>query len=42
MGSIGKKGSREVREGYAIGLWKAIRKDWDLLSSRTSCLVVMV
>ncbi|RVW71749.1 hypothetical protein CK203_057085 [Vitis vinifera] len=31
--------SHEVRDGYGVGLWKAIRKDWDLLISMVSFLV---
>ena len=23
-----------MREGYGVGLWKTIRKDWDLVSCR--------
>lgn len=29
----------DVREGYEVGLWKAIRKEGILLSSRISFLV---
>ena len=28
-----------MRDGYGVGLWKAIRKDWDLLISMVSFLV---
>ncbi|RVX21116.1 Ferrochelatase-2, chloroplastic [Vitis vinifera] len=31
--------SREVREGYGVGLWKVLRKEYELLSSRISFLV---
>ena len=31
--------SREVREGYGVGLWKVIRKNWHLVSSRLSFMV---
>ena len=31
--------SREVRDGYGVGLWKAIRKNWNILSSRVAYLV---
>ena len=37
-GSMGKKVgcSQEVTEVYCVGLWKWIRKDWDLMSTRNS------
>ena len=25
-----------MREEYGVGLWKTIRKDWDLLTSRVA------
>ena len=28
--------SSKVRDGYRFGLWKAIRKDWDLLGSKVT------
>ena len=28
----------EVRDGYEVGVWKVIRKGWDLFFSRTSFL----
>ena len=31
--------SQEVREWYGVGLWKEIRKDWHLISSRLSFVV---
>ena len=31
--------SNEARGGYGVGLWKAIRKLWDLVSCRLSFLV---
>ena len=42
-GKYGEKGrewcSWEVKEGHGVGFWKAIKKDWDLVSSRISFLV---
>ena len=32
----GGRRSKEVRESYGVGLWKVIRKDWDLLTSRVA------
>lgn len=44
-GKYGEKGrewcSWEVKEGHGVGFWKAIKKDWDLVSSRISFLVCM-
>ena len=31
--------SKVVRESYGVGLWKAIRKDWELLANRVTFLV---
>ncbi|RVW62021.1 hypothetical protein CK203_062421 [Vitis vinifera] len=31
--------SKEVRGAYGVGLWKAIRKDWEIIHSR-SCFIV--
>ena len=31
--------SREVREVYGVGLWKGIRINWDIVSTRISFLV---
>ena len=30
--------SKVVRESYGVGLWKAIRKDWELLANRVTSL----
>ena len=32
-------GSRWVREGYGVGAWKAIKKGWEGIKSR-SCFIV--
>ena len=31
--------SKEMRSGYGVGLWKAIRKEWHVLSNRISFMV---
>ena len=31
--------SKEVRSGYGVGLWKAIRREWHVVSSRLSFVV---
>ena len=31
--------SREVKDGYGVGLWKAIRKEWHIVSTRLSFVV---
>ena len=31
--------TKEVRDGYGVGWWKAIRKEWHLVSSRFSFMV---
>ena len=33
--------SKEVRDGYGVGLWKVIRREWYVVSSRLSFVVVM-
>ena len=32
----GGRCSLEAREGYGVGLWKAIRKEWDAFKSKIS------
>ena len=32
-------GKLGVKEGYGVGLWKTIRKDWSIMSSRCSFTV---
>ena len=31
--------SKEVRDGYGVGLWKTIRREWIVVSSRLSFVV---
>ena len=31
--------SKEVRGAYGVGLWKAIRKDWEIIRSRSRFIV---
>ena len=31
--------SKEVRDGYGVGLWEAIRKEWHVVNSKLSSMV---
>ena len=31
--------SREVKDGYGVGLWKTIRKEWHIVSTKLSFVV---